>query len=174
MSTVSQASMPSPTRTGKTSSSDLLAVTRRLWSEDAYLWLTDHTSRLVELNDGHLEPLADADGPSPNDPAKLLFLAFHAFIPRRAAARSSSPRCGSAFAPARCGNPDLLLVKDASDPRRQNRFWTERRPRSRNSQPPAAPNAISKRNRPTTPPSACPNTGSSIHRSKPLRSLVSL
>ncbi len=92
------------------------------WSDDAYLWLTDQTPRLVELNDGHLEVL-----PMPTDRhqsiLQVLMLAFHQFL---------GPRGGKVqFAPLRLRirlgkfrEPDLLLVKDAGDPRRQNRFWT--------------------------------------------------
>ena len=32
------------------------------WRDDDYLWLTDHTTRLVEFTDGYLEPL-----PMPTD-----------------------------------------------------------------------------------------------------------
>lgn len=92
------------------------------WTEDAYLWLTDHTSRLVELNDGHLEV-----PPAPTDRhqsiLQALFLAFFQHL---------DPRGGKVqFAPLRLRirdgkirEPDLLLVADANDPRRQNRFWT--------------------------------------------------
>jgi len=27
------------------------------WSEEAYLWLTDHTNRLIEFTDGYIEVL---------------------------------------------------------------------------------------------------------------------
>ncbi len=92
------------------------------WSEDAYLWLTDHTTRMVELNDGHLEVL-----PLPSDRhqsiLQAIFLAFYSYL---------NPLGGKIqFAPLRLRlregkirEPDLLLVKDAADPRRQNRFWT--------------------------------------------------
>ena len=92
------------------------------WSEDAYLWLTDHTTRMVELSDGRLEVL-----PMPTDRhqsiLQALFLAFFAYL---------DPRGGKVqFAPLRLRlregkirEPDLLLVKDVNDPRRQNRFWT--------------------------------------------------
>jgi len=32
------------------------------WDEEAYLWLTDHTNRLIEFTDGHIEVL-----PPPTD-----------------------------------------------------------------------------------------------------------
>jgi Uma2 family endonuclease len=92
------------------------------WSEDEYLWLSDHTTRRVEYTDGHIEVL-----PMPTDRhqtiLQVLFLAMNAFI---------APRGGKAhFAALRLRirknkfrEPDLLVVKDAQDPRRQDRFWT--------------------------------------------------
>ena len=35
----------------------LLLPAQGAWSEDDYLWLTDHTRGLVELTDGHIEVL---------------------------------------------------------------------------------------------------------------------
>jgi Uma2 family endonuclease len=92
------------------------------WSDDAYLWLTDNTKRLVELTDGYLEIL-----PMPTDHhqtiLQFLFLAFHRFV---------EPRGGKVhFAPLRLRiregkfrEPDMLLVLDADDPRRQDRVWS--------------------------------------------------
>lgn len=92
------------------------------WTEEQYLTMTDHTNRLVEYTDGLLEPL-----PMPTDrhQAILAFLyeAFTAFV---------RPRGGKVrFAPLRLRirsgkfrEPDLLLVRSADDPRRENRFWT--------------------------------------------------
>jgi len=91
------------------------------WTEEEYLWLTDHTSRLVEFSDGFVEVL-----PMPTDRHQSIlefaFLLFHAFV---------TPRGGKVHVAAlrlrlRSGKfrePDLLLL-DAKDPRRQNRFWT--------------------------------------------------
>jgi Uma2 family endonuclease len=92
------------------------------FSEREYLALTDNTTRLVEFADGLLEIL-----PMPTDYHQVLlrfaFLAFHAFI---------TPLGGTVhFAPLRLRirkgkfrEPDLLLLLSATDPRRQNRFWT--------------------------------------------------
>jgi Uma2 family endonuclease len=91
------------------------------WSEEAYLWLTDHANRLVECTDGYIEIL-----PWPTDQHQsivgALLFAFHQFI---------QPLGGKVlFAPLRLRirprtfrEPDVLLVLDAKDPRRQNRFW---------------------------------------------------
>ena len=91
------------------------------WDAEGYLWLTDQTNRLVEFTDGHIEVL-----PMPTDKhqhiLKYLFLAFHAFV---------QPRGGDVcFAPLRMEirpgvfrEPDLVLLRDARDPRRENRYW---------------------------------------------------
>jgi Uma2 family endonuclease len=91
------------------------------WSEEAYLWLTDHTTRLIEFTDGYLEVL-----PMPTDRHQtillLLYECFVAFL---------RPRGGKILvAPLRLRirdrkyrQPDILLMRSARDPRRQNRFW---------------------------------------------------
>ena len=91
------------------------------WDEEGYLWLTDRTNRLVEFADGRIEVL-----PVPTHEhqaiLKYLFLAFHAFL---------HPRGGTVFfAPLRLQvlpgiyrEPDLVLLRDARDPRLQNRYW---------------------------------------------------
>lgn len=92
------------------------------WSEEEYLVLTDHRSRLVEYTDGFVEAL-----PMPTDKhqvvLKILFLAFFRYFETNGGV--------VLFAPLRLRirqrkyrEPDLLLLLSASDPRRQNRFWT--------------------------------------------------
>jgi Uma2 family endonuclease len=91
------------------------------WTEEEYLVLTDHRTRLVEYTDGFVEVL-----PMPTDKhqAILAFL-FMAFF------NSVEPRGGKVlFAamrlrirPGKYREPDLLLLLSATDPRRQNRFW---------------------------------------------------
>ena len=91
------------------------------WSEDEYLVLTDHRSRLVEFTDGFLETL-----PMPTDKHQailgFLYLAFLGFIdPRGGKVRFSPLRLR--IRPGKFREPDLLLLLSAADPRRQNRFW---------------------------------------------------
>ena len=91
------------------------------WDEEGYLWLTDRTNRLVEFADGRIEVLPV---PTREHQAilKYLFLALHAFL---------HPRGGTVFfAPLRVQvrprifrEPDLVLLRDARDPRLQNRYW---------------------------------------------------
>ena len=92
------------------------------WSDDDYLWLTDHTRRLVEFTDGYLEILPM---PSRGHQRMLAFLysTFHAFL---------APAGGEVlFAPLRLRvregkfrEPDLLLIRDSRDARSGERFWT--------------------------------------------------
>lgn len=91
------------------------------WSEEEYLWLTDHTNHFIEFTDGYIEVL-----PMPTDEHQTilasLYQFFFAFIqviggkvlfaPLRIRIRERKFR-----------EPDILLVRDANDPRRQNRFW---------------------------------------------------
>jgi Uma2 family endonuclease len=91
------------------------------WSEEEYLWLTDHTNRLVEFTDGHIEVL-----PMPTDrhQALLEYLldAFKAYIiPLGGRARIAGVRLRIRARKFR--EPDLMLLRDAKDPRRANRYW---------------------------------------------------
>lgn len=91
------------------------------WTIQQYLRLTDSSNRLIELTDRELEVL-----PMPTEQhqaiSQFLFLALLAFL---------HPRGGKVFyAPLRLQiregkfrEPDLLLVRDASDPRRQDAYW---------------------------------------------------
>lgn len=99
---------------------DLLPEQGR-WSEADYLWLTDHTNRLVEFTDGVIEALPRATDLH-QSVLKFLFMAMSGFL---------TPLGGEVlFAPLRMRvrsgkfrEPDLLLVKSADDPRRRNRYW---------------------------------------------------
>ena len=92
------------------------------YGDDDYLWLRDHTRRLVEFTDGYLEILPM---PSRGHQRILAFLysAFHAFV---------APAGGEVlFAPLRLRirpgkfrEPDLLLVRESRDARSGERFWT--------------------------------------------------
>jgi Uma2 family endonuclease len=91
------------------------------WSEEEYLVLTDHRSRLVEFTDGLLEVL-----PTPTDKhqmlLKFLFLAFYKFFEARGGNVLFAP-LRLRIRPGKLREPDLLLLLSATDPRRQNRFW---------------------------------------------------
>ncbi len=92
------------------------------WTEEQYLVFTDHTNRLIEFTDGRLEVL-----PMPTDRhqsiLQFLFLAFLQFVqPRGGKVHFAALRLRIRARKFR--EPDLLLLQSASDPRRQNRFWT--------------------------------------------------
>jgi Uma2 family endonuclease len=91
------------------------------WTEEEYLVLTDHRSRLVELTDGFLEVLRT---PTDKHQAILgfLYLAFVSLIePRGGKVRFAPLRLR--IRPGKLREPDLILLHSAADPRRQNRFW---------------------------------------------------
>lgn len=91
------------------------------WTQAQYLTLTDYSRRLLEFTDGYIEAL-----PMPTDRHQVIlrFLLFKLFA-------FVQPLGGTVlFAPLRLRiregqfrEPDLLLVRDADDPRRQNRYW---------------------------------------------------
>jgi Uma2 family endonuclease len=99
---------------------DLLPL-QGLWTEEQYLKLTDQTNQLIEFTDGYLEGLSI---PTRRHQVilALLYELFVAFL---------RPQGGEVlFAPLRLQvrlnkyrEPDLLLLRDASDPRNQNAFW---------------------------------------------------
>lgn len=91
------------------------------WTEEQYLLLSNQTNRLLEYTDGYIEVL-----PMPTDKhqviSRLLFFALFAFVqrfggtvfyaPLRVQVRSGKFR-----------EPDLLVLLNEHDPRRQNAFW---------------------------------------------------
>lgn len=91
------------------------------WDEDEYLWLTDHTTRLFELTDGYIEVL-----PMPTDEHQgisgFLYLALTLYLqPGGGVVRYSPLRLR--LRSGRFREPDLLVLRDARDPRRENRYW---------------------------------------------------
>jgi Uma2 family endonuclease len=91
------------------------------WTEEAYLVLTDHRTRLVEFTDGFLEAL-----PMPTAQhqmlLKFLLLAFIQYFEPKGGVVLFSP-LRLRIRPGKFREPDLLLLLSASDSRGQNRFW---------------------------------------------------
>lgn len=91
------------------------------WTEEQYLLVTDQTNRLLEFDDGYIEVL-----PMPTqehqDISQFLFLALLAFLQRIGGKVYYAPLRVRIRA-RKFREPDLLLVRDANDPRRQNRYW---------------------------------------------------
>ena len=95
--------------------------TQGQWNEDDYLWLTDHTARLIEFSNGYIEEL-----PMPTDQHQTILLFLYELL-----AAFLKPLGGKVLvAPLRLKirdrtfrEPDIILVRSANDTRRQNRFW---------------------------------------------------
>ncbi|MEN9933778.1 MAG: hypothetical protein RLZZ387_357 [Chloroflexota bacterium] len=91
------------------------------WSDAEYLWLSERTHRLVELTDGYIEELA-----VPTDKhqaiADFLFSLLKLFVGRAGKVRYAPLRLR--VRPRKFREPDIMLLRDASDPRRGNEFWT--------------------------------------------------
>ncbi len=91
------------------------------WSEEDYLWLSDHTSALIELTDGFIEVL-----PMPTDRHQSILLVLYRLF--FAAVELSGGKVLIAplrlrIRPGKYREPDLLLLRSARDERRQDRFW---------------------------------------------------
>ena len=91
------------------------------WSDEAYLWLTDHTNRPIEFSDGWVQEL-----PKPTSIHQLvLAFLFRLFddhvMPQGGVVAFSALRLR--IRPGKFREPDLLLLLSRKDPRFQNRFW---------------------------------------------------
>ena len=93
------------------------------WSDEHYLWLTDRTRRLIEYTDGRVEVL-----PMPTERHQIILLFLYRLLYAHVQA---SPRDGVVVTSGlrmrvregKFREPDLLLLRDRSDPRRRDRFW---------------------------------------------------
>ena len=98
-----------------------LRTLQGLWTERQYLRLTNGCNRLVEFTDGRLDILPM---PTKRHQAILrtLFLALFPFVRDLGGDTFFAPlrlRIGE----GKFREPDLLLVKDADDPRTQDDYW---------------------------------------------------
>ncbi|MBP1466583.1 Uma2 family endonuclease [Candidatus Chloroploca sp. M-50] len=92
-----------------------------LWTEEQYLRLSDHTRHLIEFTDGMIEVL-----PMPTDKHQVMLLLlydwFRLWVDRLGGKVLVAP-LRLQIRPGKHREPDILLVRDAHDPRRQNRYW---------------------------------------------------
>lgn len=88
------------------------------WSDEDYLWLTDHTSQLIEVTDGFLEVL-----PVPTDHHQTL-LAYLFDELRRWGGKVLFAPIRVRIRERKFREPDLVLLRDPKDARRSNRYWT--------------------------------------------------
>jgi Uma2 family endonuclease len=121
MATGSEIATAPPTSTEWKDLLEDLLPPQGCWSEEEYLILTDHGTRLVEFTDGFLEAL-----PMPTDKHQAIlgcvYRLFCDFVePRGGKVRFSPLRLQ--IRPGKYREPDLLLLIAASDPRWQNRYW---------------------------------------------------
>ena len=91
------------------------------WSDEGYLWLTDHGRRRIEFTDGFIEEL-----PLPTDTHQTILAFLHSLFrtwvrPRGGVAVFSGLRMRVREGKYR--EPDVVLLLDRSDPRRQDRYW---------------------------------------------------
>jgi Uma2 family endonuclease len=91
------------------------------WTEEQYLLLSDQTNRLLEYTDGYIEVL-----PMPTDKhqviSRVLFFALFAFVQRLGGTVFYAPLRVQVRA-GKFREPDLLVLLDENDTRRQNAFW---------------------------------------------------
>lgn len=91
------------------------------WTQAQYLKLTDHSRLLLEFTDGRIEVLA-----MPTDRhqviSRFLFLALFSFTERIGGAVLYAP-LRLRIRDGKFREPDILLVRDANDGRRQNDYW---------------------------------------------------
>ena len=91
------------------------------WSDEQYLWLTDHGRRLIEFTDGRIDELPL---PTFTHQAVLLFLyrLFYDHLrPGGGVVMVSGLRMR--IREGKYREPDLLLLRERSDPRCQDRYW---------------------------------------------------
>ena len=92
-----------------------------LWTQDQYLAITDGCNHLLEFTDGAIEVL-----PIPTRRhqaiSRLLFLALFDFVGKRGGEVFYAP-LRLRIRDGKFREPDLLLVRDAADPRNQNAYW---------------------------------------------------
>src|SRR5262245_48461354 len=99
---------------------DLLPL-QGLWTEAQYLVLTNQTNHLIEFTDGEIEVL-----PMPTRSHQLMLLLLYELF------RAAVQRTGGIVLvaplrlqvrPGKHREPDVLLLRDAADPRNQDAFW---------------------------------------------------
>jgi Uma2 family endonuclease len=91
------------------------------WTEEQYLTLTKQTNHLIELTDGVIDVLPM---PTSSHQAILLLLydLFRAIVQRTGGIVLVAPM-RLRVRPGKHREPDILLLRDATDPRNQDAFW---------------------------------------------------
>ena len=92
------------------------------WSDEEYLALTDGCNRLIEFTDGCVQQL-----PMPTFTHQAVLLALYRSLHDYAAPRGGVAMVAGLRMRIREGKfrePDVLLLRDRSDPRCQDRYWS--------------------------------------------------
>lgn len=98
-----------------------LAPIQGLWTEEQYLAMTDHSTRLLEFDNGYIEVLP-MPVPEHQKLLALLYELFVAFVRPRGGITLFSP-LRVQIRPRKFREPDLVVLRDAKDPRQQKRYW---------------------------------------------------
>jgi Uma2 family endonuclease len=91
------------------------------WTVEQYVRLTDHADRLLEFTDGELELL-----PMPTDKHQVIIAFLYRLLFPYMDKISGVILFAALRLHIRAGKfrePDLMLLLDANDPRRQNAYW---------------------------------------------------
>jgi Uma2 family endonuclease len=106
---------------GLSLSAGMVARLQGTWSEEQYLKITDSSRKLIEFTDGEIEVLA-----MPTDDhqfiSRFLLFAFFTFLQPSGGTVIYSP-LRMRVRKGKYREPDLLVLRNAKDPRRQNRYW---------------------------------------------------
>jgi Uma2 family endonuclease len=107
-------------RRGESLELDLLPL-QGLWTEAQYLRMTDQTNHLIEFTDGIIEVL-----PMPTSRHQVILLLLYELF--KAALHPAGGVILVAplrlqVRPGKFREPDLLMLRDAADPRYQDAFW---------------------------------------------------
>ena len=99
---------------------DLLPL-QGLWTEEQYLTLTNQTNHLMEFSDGVIELL-----PMPTSGHQVILLLlydlFRAVVQRMGGKILVAP-IRLQVRPGKFREPDILMLRDAKEPRYQDAFW---------------------------------------------------
>jgi len=99
---------------------DLLPL-QGLWTEAQYLKLTNQTNHLIEFSDGEIEVL-----PMPTSGHQVILLLLYELfraIVQRAGGKVLVAPLRLQVRPGKFREPDILMLRNAGDPRYQDAFW---------------------------------------------------
>lgn len=92
-----------------------------LWTEEQYLAMSDHSRRLLEFADGVIEVLP-MPVPEHQKIVAYLYRQFFAFLAGAGGIVLFAP-LRVRVKPGKFREPDLVILRDANDPRQQERYW---------------------------------------------------